>query len=375
MKLKITADYELQVDGVNTTWPGLKQLKPYLPRPLRRNATHIATEMDEHTITKEEALRAYYTYKWHRDRITNNRDGGMTLESNHPGSVFLAFGETMYELHPVKSINNSKALGLARHKAMTVAKAESGHIMELAKSEAKNVRSEARQTVSRAQQLLRQHTDATRNDHAVGKLNILPPRHECKLYNIGDCDNSQFILSIPVTNLTIKIDSWNKGTFVKKLDVPFRTHVNVEMSYLWANGAWDLRPQSCRLAQAQGRHNVALMELPHISKTSACFTLGTRPTNPASFEEVYAVAVAMLSAMSCVNFDSLLSVHVSNWPEGLRTNLGDLIIEENGAPVISWARMEQYVTEGGQPSPTERERVPDTSSSFHITGSPRDSTV
>jgi hypothetical protein len=369
MKLKVTSDYQLQIDGANKPWPSLRSLKPYLPRPVRRNAYNIPGELQEGTLTKDEALRAVYSYTWHRDRVTQHRDGGATLETDHPGSVFLAFGETMYELHPVKSINNSKALALARQKAMTVAKAESASMLELARSEARNTRAEASRTVTQARRLLADHQDATRNERSIGMLNIMPPRTDCKLVNLTSRSDPMYVLYIPVLNQRILVDSWSRGDYVHRLDEPWYGTVNVEMAYVWRNGVWTLRPPNCRLAKATVRPDTAIKELPHISRSSACFSLGTATRCPESSQHVYDTAGRMLGAMSCVNFDSLLSTNVSAWPTGLRVKLGDLVTEYDSQLGIDWTRVEAYVEEHGGGA----EAVSASDTSFHIQGAGADS--
>ena len=288
------------IDTVGREVPVIAQITPYLPSSLKGIRHEHYTVMDAlaHGVSPQilsSALSAWYMEHPNTGEEIAVEQGITELPDNN---AYMALGDFIYKMVPVRQAGSSKAVRLMREKV----RVEIERVREGLRQQASN---EAQQVIAQAQQRAATiRAEAERERQAETAMLRFPAWCKGSILK-EDSDPTKYMLlstSITITKIVHGSKQWST-----KADIPRTVRVDLWMP----------------LSGTQERVHLAFppnsKSLPHISSSSSCVKIGERIEPIENYDRMLRFQGQIARAMGTINLASLLIPDIDHWiPEVVR---------------------------------------------------------
>jgi len=280
------------VDSGGRARPEMRFLAPYLPQTSRTITSQAYTVEDALTLGMNpqmlsSALSAWFVEHPNQGNNIVVSEGITELPDNN---AFMALGDYIYQMIPVRQVKTGKAVRLMREKVKREVESQRTGLMAQASQEAQNIIDQANVQASRVRlEIAREKSEGAN----VVKFPLWTRGNAVMDHGNGNLYIRQKAI-ITFTNVVYKEKVW-----ATKIDVLRSVAVN-----LWLPMSGDVEQVS--LDEARG-------QLPHITSGSACMKIGEAVQPIVSMDRVGAFRNQIVRTMSSINLASLLSADIREW--------------------------------------------------------------
>jgi len=280
------------VDSGGRSRPEMRFLAPYLPQASRTITSQaysvedaLALGMNPQMLTS--ALSAWFVEHPNQGNNIVVSEGITELPDNN---AFMALGDYIYQMIPVRQVKTGKAVRLMREKVKREVESQRTGLIAQASQEAQNIIDQA-------------NAKATQIKYVAEKERI----------------EQNNMVKFPLwTRGNAMMDQGNGNQYIRQRSTITFTNV-VYKEKIWATKRDVMRSISVNLwLPLSGESDLVLLDdargqLPHITSGSACMKIGEAVQPIISLDRVGAFRNQIVRTMSSINLASLLSADIREW--------------------------------------------------------------